>query len=591
MARIRLATCIFFVLLLGTLGFFMQGAPLPAQAQSGNKVWSYVFNTPLAYLGSVFMTDQNSAWVVGGEDNYSYVAKIHWDGSNWQTSNEAYLQNTHIGKISVISDNNIWATGGTDKSDGILHYNGKDWKSVPIPPVSAIYSAIQMLGNGEEGWAAGGIWPGQVNPNQPWRPIILHYSGGQWEQVLGIEGEDQITSVHFTADSGWAVSASAIWHYQNGVWAKENMPPWCPDTTCYGGYTAVRAISADEAWAVGWRTGTCGICTSVEFAAHRVGGKWSEVLPTQPLIGALAEPLVPALLNDVTFTNPNNGWSGGVYSNRDTHSAETVLLIHYEDGAWSNVTMPDLGEQNGTPVLQSISAFDSDHAIAVGSMKGFLAYGYGSQPPAPSSTPAPTPYADPPTFRVADPQRSEITYFPLVGHTLRGGFRDFWQGHGGLEQFGYPITEEYNEVSATNGRSYVTQWFERARMEWHPGEGLAIDVQLGLLGRDVTKGRENELTFKPVPTPTQPNVIYFKETGHTLAPELATYWQTTGGLPVYGFPISEPFMETSKTDGKQYLVQYFERNRLEYHPEAPNAYRVQLGLLGVDLLRARGWLP
>ena len=48
-------------------------------------------------------------------------------------------------------------------------------------------------------------------------------------------------------------------------------------------------------------------------------------------------------------------------------------------------------------------------------------------------------------------------------------------------------------------------------------------------------------------------------------------------------PFSETFQEVSPTDGKTYLVQYFERNRLEYHPEyanTPNA--VLLGLLGVQ---------
>ena len=43
--------------------------------------------------------------------------------------------------------------------------------------------------------------------------------------------------------------------------------------------------------------------------------------------------------------------------------------------------------------------------------------------------------------------------------------------------------------------------------------------------------------------------------------------ETYGGLPVYGYPITEEFIEKSPTDGKPYKVQYFERNRFEYHPE------------------------
>lgn len=77
---------------------------------------------------------------------------------------------------------------------------------------------------------------------------------------------------------------------------------------------------------------------------------------------------------------------------------------------------------------------------------------------------------------------------------------------------------------------------------------------------------------------------------HNLAPQFAPYWNTHGGLPVYGHPISEAFHEVSPTDGKSYLVQYFERNRLENHPELPEAYRVSLGLLGAEILRQRGWI-
>jgi hypothetical protein len=50
-------------------------------------------------------------------------------------------------------------------------------------------------------------------------------------------------------------------------------------------------------------------------------------------------------------------------------------------------------------------------------------------------------------------------------------------------------------------------------------------------------------------------------------------------------------VEYSRTDNKPYTVQYFERNRLEYHPELPADFQVSLGLLGVQVLQERGWVP
>ncbi|HEX8219188.1 MAG TPA: vanomycin resistance protein VanB, partial [Chloroflexia bacterium] len=59
---------------------------------------------------------------------------------------------------------------------------------------------------------------------------------------------------------------------------------------------------------------------------------------------------------------------------------------------------------------------------------------------------------------------------------------------------------------------------------------------------------------------------------------------------VYGYPISEEISEVSPTNGETYLVQYFERNRFEYHPEAAGTpFEVQLGLLGANMLKLDLW--
>ena len=47
-------------------------------------------------------------------------------------------------------------------------------------------------------------------------------------------------------------------------------------------------------------------------------------------------------------------------------------------------------------------------------------------------------------------------------------------------------------------------------------------------------------------------------------------------------------IEINPTDGKPYTVQYFQRNRFEYHPElAGTPYSIQLGLLGVQYTAKR----
>jgi hypothetical protein len=111
-------------------------------------------------------------------------------------------------------------------------------------------------------------------------------------------------------------------------------------------------------------------------------------------------------------------------------------------------------------------------------------------------------------------------------------------------------------------------------------------VLLRLIGRELAQGR----VFAPITAIKAPlGSIYFSQTGHSLGNAFLTFWTSTGGLAVYGYPISEPEIEKAP-DGHSYTVQYFERNRLELHPEAAGTpYEVQLGLLGAALLKQDRW--
>src|SRR5207249_4151290 len=57
---------------------------------------------------------------------------------------------------------------------------------------------------------------------------------------------------------------------------------------------------------------------------------------------------------------------------------------------------------------------------------------------------------------------------PETGHTIGGRFRAYWEQHGGMDQQGYPISDEFTEVSALDGKLYLVQYFQRAVFEYHP---------------------------------------------------------------------------------------------------------------------------
>ncbi len=110
---------------------------------------------------------------------------------------------------------------------------------------------------------------------------------------------------------------------------------------------------------------------------------------------------------------------------------------------------------------------------------------------------------------------------------------------------------------------------------------------------DITMTVERPLAFDQVPqVPNTPAQVWFSPVGHTLQGPFLKFWQANGGLAIFGYPISEQFPEVSETDGKTYTVQYFERNRFEYHPEfAGTPNEVLMGLLGVQVTRGRVFAP
>ncbi|HEU5328975.1 MAG TPA: cupredoxin family copper-binding protein [Thermomicrobiales bacterium] len=177
--------------------------------------------------------------------------------------------------------------------------------------------------------------------------------------------------------------------------------------------------------------------------------------------------------------------------------------------------------------------------------------------------------------------------FPATGFSVDGPFLAYWQSHGldfgdpgvsyqeSLALFGYPISDKRMET-LEDDKQYLVQYFERARLEYHPESAdPQYQVLLGQFGRRIHPA-------DPA-AQQQPGAMYFQETGHNLSGTFQQYWQQNGGLPIFGFPITEPFQE-QLSDGHTYTVQYFERARFELHPENQPPYNVELGQFGRQVL-------
>ncbi|MFN8517613.1 MAG: DUF4232 domain-containing protein [Thermomicrobiales bacterium] len=165
--------------------------------------------------------------------------------------------------------------------------------------------------------------------------------------------------------------------------------------------------------------------------------------------------------------------------------------------------------------------------------------------------------------------------FAETGFCVGPLFASYWQRNGGLAINGYPLSDERIE-RLEDGQLYTVQYFERARLEYHPENADQFHVLLGQFGRRIHGGAD-------APVGPSGDGTYYEETGHNVSGAFLAYWRGHGGLAQFGYPLTEQFSEQLE-DGNTYQVQYFERARFELHPENQPPYDVLLGQFGRRVL-------
>lgn len=161
------------------------------------------------------------------------------------------------------------------------------------------------------------------------------------------------------------------------------------------------------------------------------------------------------------------------------HNVPKPIMDYWNaNGGWRNIGLPltelfrEVTADGQTRLVQyferqvlQINPPPSDQPLVEADLIGYSAY-------APPSARAPIP---------AFQNNNDHWYFPQTGHSLNYGFKQEWLDHGGLQAFGYPITEEFS-ATTPDGRRYVAQIFERARFEYWPDKaGTPGAITHGLL--------------------------------------------------------------------------------------------------------------
>ncbi len=184
--------------------------------------------------------------------------------------------------------------------------------------------------------------------------------------------------------------------------------------------------------------------------------------------------------------------------------------------------------------------------------------------------------------------------FPETNQCISRRFRQFWEQNGGLPVFGYPITPARGELSRDDGKSYLAQWFERHRFEYHPENQPPYDVLLGRLGAERAADADPPID-RQREDGAKPGCLWFEATELNVCDNqgasFASFWRAHGladpalnayqrSLALFGLPISR--QAPAEPAGEVAYVQYFERARFEWHPGNAEPYNVLLGRLGAE---------
>ncbi|MEO5952535.1 MAG: hypothetical protein ABIQ44_08745 [Chloroflexia bacterium] len=534
-----------------------------------------------------------------------------------------------VGPVSTLAIDNVgggWGwTGPANPNDSghLLRFTKNIWTEVPRTnfdagklSTAAAISDIALTGNGKSGWALG-----TGNGNRLW-----HLTNGVWSDVPPPFNGDYVWSdLTMSADgsSGWIVASDKLTHYLlarlvNNQWIAADQPA--------EGEMRFISLSPDgqHGWGVGpkgadkdiavrmdknaWVAGAFQLPHNmIAVTADNQGNGWAVAPPVSSALYRLTPKGVQSLIPDSRLDKPEvlpgmviqsvgvngagKGWAIGTYEKPGNPLLEVqpvnqplffwlngdrILQMPLDivptttQGTTPNYAGPIAISPDGSHTWLGVSTGDSKF-VKIVQLKEAWPYDAPEQ---------------------ADQFQGAGICFNESPYCLRGLFADFWQKHGGLDALGYPITPEIYEISKGpqigGPLKMVVQYTERARIEWHQDlEGSPHEALLGLLGNSLVENRLAEAPFKPAAQKSGASTQFFPETQHNLTTPFLEYWKANEGVPTFGYPRSEAFEEKSATDGKTYTVQYFERNRIEYHPENKGTkYEYLLGLLGVEQFKA-----
>jgi hypothetical protein len=145
--------------------------------------------------------------------------------------------------------------------------------------------------------------------------------------------------------------------------------------------------------------------------------------------------------------------------------------------------------------------------------------------------------------------------FHETGLIVCDPFLTYFDAHGGLEIFGYPMSAAFKEDGQW------VQYFQRVRMEYDPAKVASRQVALAPLGEWLApEEHKAPISESERPKSNDHTQQYFSATGHRVQFSFLRFYNEKGGVAVFGYPVTEFFLERGR------IVQYFQYAKMEWKP-------------------------
>ena len=282
------------------------------------------------------------------------------------TSGE-FANNTFLG-VAAISDKDVWAVGfesltGVDPTGAhplTEHWNGSKWSiSLVGTQTGSQFNGVSAASTNDV-WAVGDTI---LDQNQNTTPLIEHWNGNTWSVVPSPKPSPLVQSARLegvaalSATNAWAVgwfndgfnNNPLIEHWNGTSWSVvANVPTEVGANSTF--LHGITAISANDIWAVG----SFGDAVSDQFAVHWDGTSWSIIDAVHVTPGESNEEL-----RGVSAASSNDVWAVG--DNLNAQNNEQPFAIHWNGSQWSQVATPNPtpNSQDGLWAVSAVSANDA----------------------------------------------------------------------------------------------------------------------------------------------------------------------------------------------------------------------------------------